>query len=114
MTDIQNLFLREDQKAWFLHDRFGMFIHWGIYSLAARHEWVKSREEIDELPPDAVELTVDDIMTPEVFTVGEETTVSEIAGRMIASHVHRLLVTREDRVVGIISTESTSRVSALR
>ena len=25
-----------------------MFIHWGIYSLAARHEWVKNREEIDD------------------------------------------------------------------
>ena len=29
---------------WFLHDRFGMFIHWGLYSMAARHEWVMSRE----------------------------------------------------------------------
>ncbi len=31
---------------WFVHDRFGLFIHWGIYAAAARHEWVKSREEI--------------------------------------------------------------------
>lgn len=30
--------------AWFRHDRFGMFIHWGLYALAARHEWVKNRE----------------------------------------------------------------------
>ena len=29
---------------WFVHDRFGMFIHWGLYALAARHEWVKSHE----------------------------------------------------------------------
>lgn len=28
----------------FRHDRFGLFIHWGLYSVAARHEWVKSRE----------------------------------------------------------------------
>src|SRR3954452_17712156 len=34
--------------AWFVHDRFGMFIHWGLYSLAARHEWVKSREHLDD------------------------------------------------------------------
>ncbi|MEZ0396512.1 MAG: alpha-L-fucosidase [Anaerolineales bacterium] len=33
--------------AWFVHDRFGMFIHWGLYSLASRHEWVQSREKID-------------------------------------------------------------------
>jgi alpha-L-fucosidase len=31
---------------WFVHDRFGLFIHWGIYSVAARHEWVKHRERI--------------------------------------------------------------------
>jgi alpha-L-fucosidase len=42
------LFLSDEKKAWFTHDRFGMFIHWGIYALAARHEWVKSREEIDD------------------------------------------------------------------
>ena len=28
----------------FRHDRFGLFIHWGLYAVAARHEWVKSRE----------------------------------------------------------------------
>ncbi|MDD6799600.1 MAG: alpha-L-fucosidase [Firmicutes bacterium] len=33
---------------WFVHDRFGMFIHFGLYSLAARHEWVKSREQMPE------------------------------------------------------------------
>jgi alpha-L-fucosidase len=31
---------------WFTHDRFGLFIHWGLYSLAARHEWVQSFEQI--------------------------------------------------------------------
>jgi len=29
---------------WFTKDRFGMFIHWGLYALPARHEWVKNRE----------------------------------------------------------------------
>ncbi|MEM6332009.1 MAG: alpha-L-fucosidase [Planctomycetota bacterium] len=33
---------------WFTHDRFGMFIHWGLYAMAARHEWVKSRETMPE------------------------------------------------------------------
>ena len=31
---------------WFVHDRFGMFIHWGLYSMPARHEWVKSNERL--------------------------------------------------------------------
>ena len=33
---------------WFVHDRFGLFIHWGIYAMAARHEWVKQREQITD------------------------------------------------------------------
>lgn len=33
---------------WFVQDRFGMFIHWGTYAAAARHEWVKHREEIPD------------------------------------------------------------------
>jgi alpha-L-fucosidase len=32
--------------SWFVHDRFGMFIHWGVYALPSRHEWVQSREKI--------------------------------------------------------------------
>ena len=31
---------------WFVHDRFGLFIHWGLYALPARHEWVMQKEEI--------------------------------------------------------------------
>lgn len=33
-----------DPHAWFSHDRFGLFVHFGLYSVAARHEWVMSRE----------------------------------------------------------------------
>ena len=33
---------------WFTHDRFGMFIHWGLYALPARHEWIKTTEKISE------------------------------------------------------------------
>lgn len=42
----------KEQKAqrmeWWTNDRFGMFIHWGIYALPARHEWVKQRERISD------------------------------------------------------------------
>lgn len=31
---------------WFLEDRFGMFIHWGLYAIPARGEWVRSVEKI--------------------------------------------------------------------
>ncbi|MGI6742560.1 MAG: alpha-L-fucosidase [Eubacteriales bacterium] len=35
-------------SAWFKHDRFGMFIHWGLYAMPARHEWIKRNESIPE------------------------------------------------------------------
>jgi len=35
--------------SWFVNDRFGMFIHWGLYALPARHEWVKNRERMDDV-----------------------------------------------------------------
>ena len=31
---------------WFLNDRFGMFIHWGLYAIPSRGEWVRSVEGI--------------------------------------------------------------------
>ncbi len=31
---------------WWTEARFGMFIHWGLYSMAARHEWVQSNEKL--------------------------------------------------------------------
>src|ERR1017187_9315593 len=37
---------KEKRMAWWMDDRFGMFIHWGIYSMAARHEWVKHNEHM--------------------------------------------------------------------
>ncbi len=33
-------------SAWFQEARYGMFIHWGAYSSAARGEWVANRERI--------------------------------------------------------------------
>ncbi|MFD0676267.1 MULTISPECIES: alpha-L-fucosidase [unclassified Paenibacillus] len=36
----------EGNSEWFTNDRFGLFIHWGLYSLAARHEWLQSREKL--------------------------------------------------------------------
>lgn len=38
---------KKDRMAWWTHDRFGMFIHWGLYASPARHEWVKRYEKMD-------------------------------------------------------------------
>jgi len=36
----------QGDTSWFVHDRFGMFIHWGLYALPSRYEWVQSFEKI--------------------------------------------------------------------
>ena len=41
---------RTRRTEWFRHDRFGMFIHWGLYAIPARGEWVRSTEEMPEEP----------------------------------------------------------------
>ena len=39
---------KQQRMAWWTHDRFGMFIHWGLYAQAARHEWVKRWERMND------------------------------------------------------------------
>ncbi len=52
---------KAQRMKWWTDARFGMFIHWGLYAEAARHEWVKNRERLtnvqyqkyfDEFDPD--------------------------------------------------------------
>ena len=38
----------DKRMEWFNHDRFGLFIHWGLYAIPARGEWVRSREHMTE------------------------------------------------------------------
>ena len=37
---------RAKRLKWFQEARFGMFVHWGLYSQLGRHEWVMNRERI--------------------------------------------------------------------
>ncbi|MFF0264303.1 alpha-L-fucosidase [Kribbella sp. NPDC004536] len=44
MTDAPPAASVEKFRDW----RFGLFVHWGLYSLPARHEWVKNRERLTD------------------------------------------------------------------
>ncbi|WP_340115144.1 alpha-L-fucosidase [Maribellus mangrovi] len=39
---------KQERMQWWTDARFGMFIHWGLYAQAARHEWVKKNERISD------------------------------------------------------------------
>lgn len=49
-------------------------------------------------------LTVADIMTPQLHSVQADASVSAAARLMLDAHIHRLLVTREHKMVGILTT----------
>lgn len=61
---------------WFVHDRFGMFIHFGLYAAAARHEWVQSKEQI---APDDYKKYFDHF-NPDLFSAEEWAKKAKAAG----------------------------------
>jgi predicted transcriptional regulator len=69
-------------------------------------EWGEplTRDEVEELQFGETEVLVREIMTPNVYSVDVETPIPEIAEVLVNSHIHRLLVTREDHAVGILTT----------
>jgi len=40
--------MKAQRMKWWTDARFGMFIHWGLYAMPARHEWVKNRERMTD------------------------------------------------------------------
>jgi len=54
---------KTERLEWWTEARFGMFIHWGLYAQAARHEWVKKRERI----PDEEYEKYFDLFNPDLF-----------------------------------------------
>lgn len=49
-------------------------------------------------------LVVSDIMTPRLYSISEDVPVSEAARMMLDAHIHRLIVTRDHKAVGILTT----------
>jgi CBS domain-containing protein len=45
-----------------------------------------------------------DIMTPMIFTVDEKTRVQEVAATMLKGNIHRVFVTRDNKLTGIVTT----------
>jgi CBS domain-containing protein len=49
-------------------------------------------------------VSVRDIMTPMVFSVAEHTPLQEVAEMMLKGGIHRVFVTHDSRLVGIVTT----------
>jgi predicted transcriptional regulator len=64
-----------------------------------------SIDGINDVPRPSVPMTVQDMMTPAVFAVSENTPVSRVVSDMLGLRVHRLFVVDQDgTLVGIITT----------
>ena len=66
--------------SWFMQDRFGMFIHFGLYSMLSRHEWVRSNESI----PDDVYDNHINFFNPDLFDAKEWAKKAKAAGMKYA------------------------------
>jgi len=53
---------------------------------------------------------VRDIMTPTIIDAQEDAPVGELARLMRTKHIHRVLITKEDRVRGVVTTMDLVRV----
>lgn len=62
--------------SWWREARFGMFIHWGLYAVLGRHEWVQSREKI---APEVYE-TYQEYFNPDLFEPREWARLARQAG----------------------------------
>lgn len=56
-------------------------------------------EEMGKVP-----VEVRDIMTPIVLSVDEQTPVRDIADIMMREHLHRIFITRDEKITGIVTT----------
>lgn len=72
------------------------------YHLALEGEY--SDEDLKAMRSEAwTTASVADIMTPMVFDVSENAPVQDVADTMIRGRIHRVLVTRDSELVGIIT-----------
>jgi alpha-L-fucosidase len=71
---------KTERLAWWTNDRFGMFIHWGTYALAGRHEWVKKNERI----PDEKYQKYFDNFNPDLYNPTEWAKMAKAAGMKYA------------------------------
>jgi CBS domain-containing protein len=71
-----------------------------LYELERR----MSRDELRELHVQyETPALVRDIMTPMIFSVSEDTSVQEVAETMLKGRIHRVFVTRDSKLIGIVT-----------
>ena len=81
---------------WLVHDQFGMFIHFGLYAMPARHEWVKQRER---MPQHAYDVYFKHF-NPDMFDARDLARRARLAGMKYA-----VLTTRHHEAFALFDTQ---------
>ncbi len=98
---------------WFVRDRFGLFIHWGLYAMPGRHEWVKSRERI----PDEVYQKYFRHFDPDLFDPGAWARAARNAGMkymVVTSKHHEGFCLWDSQLTDYKATNTPARRDLLR
>ncbi len=99
VVSVSDIIRNDERRATIVHDK-----QESNYYL---HGWEDdlNEDEIEDLHIEEDDaLTVRDIMTPLTFKVPETECISSMADTMIGGRIHRLIVTKDDKAVGIITT----------
>lgn len=56
------------------------------------------------LSPDSSQVRVKEIMTPYIHFATEDATVAEVLDLMLENHIHRVVITRQRRLVGVVTS----------
>ena len=100
LSDIVRYDTQAEKDSQWPHD---YYVH-ALERQFAREEAASFRIEAEPLK------TVRAIMTPMIFQVDEDMPVQQVADMMIKNRIHRIFVTRDKKVVGIISTPDMLKV----
>lgn len=80
-----------------------------FFSILDGYVFLESTKTIEKQLKKMVGYRVEDVMTTEVITVGDEQTVEEVATIMTKKKINRVPVVKDNRLVGIISRRDIIR-----
>ncbi len=63
----------------------------------------------DDLPPTVMDTPVEAIMTPFVYYATEDSTLDEVTDLVLENDIHRVVVTRDGKLVGMVSATDLLR-----
>ena len=71
---------------------------------ASYHDTIWFDIMMPNLSTDSVQVRVSEIMTPFIHFATEDATVAEVLDVMLAHHIHRIVITKEHRLTGVVTS----------